>query len=73
MKIIIQECVASSSWVYRKDQLIDTDLDENIDDAQALRWLNSGIAVPVKEEAVKEPQKKSKRKATVEKTVSEAS
>ncbi len=68
MKIIIQECVTSSSWVYRKDQLIDTETDENIDDAQALRWLNSGIAV-----AVKEPEKKSKRKATVEKSVAEAS
>ncbi|MDA7527651.1 hypothetical protein N8590_01545 [bacterium] len=68
MKIIIQECVASSSWVYRKDQLIDTEYDENIDDAQALRWLNAGIAV-----AVKTPEKKSKRKATVEKIVSEAS
>lgn len=68
MKIIIQECVASSSWVYRKDQLIDTETDDNIDDAQALRWLNSGIAI-----AVKETVKKSKRKATVEKPVSEAS
>ena len=63
MKIKMLTTIASISWVYKEGRIVDTASDPNIDEEQALKWLEQGIAEAVKEESLPEtPEPKPKRR-----------